>query len=107
MKKYVASILVLFILLMGVLSLDTNAQRPDYEKYGRIATGVIKEDYPGEEIRDYQYMGRKQLSNDQVLDSFQYKVSVNGKPVLATVQITHHLKNNRLVSLSVTEQPQQ
>ncbi len=107
MKKFVVSMAIIMLLSAGFLSIGTNAQRPDYEKYGRIATAVIKEDFPGEEVQDYKYMGRKQINDQQVLDSFQYKVNVNGKPVFMTVQITHDLKNDRLVSLSVTEQPQQ
>lgn len=107
MKKYFVAMVVLLILLLGILKVDISAQRPDYEKYGRIATAVIKEDFPGEAIQDYKYMGRKQIDDRQVLDSFQYKVSVNGKPVIMTVQITHDLKNDRLLSLTVTEQPQQ
>lgn len=105
MKKYLVSMLVLLILLMGIQSIDISAQRPDYEKYGRIATSVIKEDFPGEAVQDYKYLGRKQIDDRQVLDSFQYKVSVDGKPVILIVQITHDLKNNRLLSLAVTEQP--
>ncbi|WP_226087091.1 DUF3889 domain-containing protein [Mesobacillus sp. S13] len=107
MKKYFAAMAVLLILLLGFQRVDTYAQRPDYEKYGRIATAVIKEDFPGEAVQDYQYMGRKQIDDRQVLDSFQYKVSVNGKPVIMTVQVTHDLKSDRLLSLTVTEQHQQ
>jgi hypothetical protein len=86
---------------------DINAQRPDYEKYGKIATAVINEDFPDETVRNYKYMGRKQIDDHQVLDSFQYKVSVNKKPVIITVQVAHDVKNDRLLSLSVTEQLQQ
>ncbi|WP_079507806.1 DUF3889 domain-containing protein [Mesobacillus jeotgali] len=107
MKKYFIAISTLLILLMGILSIDISAQRPDYEKYGRIATAVIKEDFPAEEVMDYKYMGRKQIDDRQVLDSFQFKVNVSGKPVLMNVLITHDLKNNRLLNLSVAEQPQQ
>jgi hypothetical protein len=106
MKKYFAAMAILFILLLGILKVDVHAQ-PDYEKYGRIATVVIKEDFPGEAVLDYKYMGRKQIDDRQVLDSFQYKVSVHGKPVMMTVQVTHDLKNDRLLSLTVTEQHQQ
>lgn len=107
MKKYIASMAVLLFMLLGIQSINISAERPDYEKYGRIATAVIKEDFPGEAVQDYKYMGRKQVNDRQVLDSFQYKVSVDGKPVLVTVQITHDLKSNRLLSLTVTEQMQQ
>jgi hypothetical protein len=107
MKKLIAHVAALLILLLSLNGTYANAQRPDYEKYGRIATAVIKEDFPGEPVKDYQYMGRKQLSDGQVMDSFQYKLTDNGKPVLATVQITHDLKSNKLLNLTVTEQSQQ
>jgi hypothetical protein len=107
MKKYFFSMAVLLILLLGIQRVDIHAQRPDYEKYGRIATAVIKEEYPGEAVQDYKYKGRKQIDDRQVLDSFQYKVSVDGKPVIMTVQVAHDLKNERLLSLTVTEQHQQ
>ena len=107
MKKYFAPMIFALALLLSMNSLDVNAQRPDYEKYGRIAIAVIKEDFPGEAVQDYQYMGRKQLSDGQVVDSFQFKVTDNGKPVIASVHITHDLKNNKLLNLTVTEQAQQ
>ncbi|MCM3573427.1 YqzG/YhdC family protein [Mesobacillus subterraneus] len=107
MKKYVFSMAVLLILLLGIQRVDIHAQRPDYEKYGRIATAVIKEEYPGEAAQGYNYKGRKQIDDRQVLDSFQYKVRVDGKPVIMTVQVAHDLKNERLLSLTVTEQHQQ
>lgn len=107
MKKYFTPLFATMIILQSMNSLAVRAQSPDYEKYGRIAITVIKEDFPGEEVRDYQYMGRKQLSDGQVVDSFQFKVTADGKPLLASVQITHDLKNNRLLNLTVTEQAQQ
>lgn len=107
MKRYILTFVLLLILLLGIQRVDISAQNPDYEKYGQIATAVIKEDFPGEAVQDYKYMGRKQIDDRQVLDSFQYKVSANGKPVIMTVQIAHDLKSDRLLSLTVTEQPQQ
>lgn len=107
MKKYFFTIVLLLILLLGIQIVDSSAQNPEYEKYGRIATAVIKENFPGEAVQDYKYMGRKQIDDRQVLDSFQYKLSVNGKPVIMTVQVANDLKTDRLLSLIVTEQPQQ
>jgi hypothetical protein len=106
MKKYIFPFVTVVILLLSANVLGAMAQRPDYEKYGRIATAVIKEDFPGEAVKDYLYVGRKQKSNDEVVDSFQFKVTDNGKPVIATVHITHNLKNNKLLTLTVTEEPE-
>jgi hypothetical protein len=106
MKKYLLPMMAALIFLLSANVLAAIAQRPDYEKYGRIATAVIKEDFPGEPVQDYHYVGRKQKSEEEVVDSFQFKVTVDGKPILATVQITHNPKNNKLLSLTVTEEPQ-
>ncbi|MBT2684788.1 DUF3889 domain-containing protein [Bacillus sp. ISL-37] len=107
MKKYFFAITVFLILLMGIQRGDINAQTPAYEKYGKIATAVINEEFPDETVRNYKYMGRKQKDDRQVLDSFQYKVSDNRKTVIITVQVAHDVKSDRLLSLSVTEQLQQ
>lgn len=106
MKKLLIPIMGALIILLSANMLGAMAQPPDYEKYGRVAIAVIKEDHPGEEVKDYLYVGRKQKSDEEVVDSFQFKVNENGKPILATVQITHNLKNNKLLSLTVTEEPE-
>ncbi|WLR54023.1 DUF3889 domain-containing protein [Mesobacillus subterraneus] len=107
MNRYLFAITVSLILLMGIQRADTIAQSPDYEKYGNIATTVIRAEYPGKTVQNYKYMGRKQIDDRQVLDSFQYKVRVNKKTVIITVQVAHDVKNDRLLNLSVTEQLQQ
>lgn len=109
MKKYVATVAAVIILLVSfnILNFNVKAEGPDYEKYGRIALAVIKEDFPGEEVSDYKYLGRKQNSEDEVVDSFQFKLTEEGKPILATVQITHNLKNDKLLTLTVGIEAQQ
>ncbi|WNS76712.1 DUF3889 domain-containing protein [Bacillus sp. DTU_2020_1000418_1_SI_GHA_SEK_038] len=95
--------------MMFTVSLFLNAHnlafaQNDYEKYGRIATAVVKEDYPGEEVVDYQYAGRKKLSETDVMDSFIFEVKENNQLKKVTVNISHSLKNNRLLQLTVDEQ---
>ncbi|KAF0822042.1 DUF3889 domain-containing protein [Cytobacillus firmus] len=105
MKKYL-SILMLLCLLAGGGSLAGAVQQPDYEKYGRIAIAVVKEDYPGEEVVDYQYGGRKKISETEVTDTFTFTVKENGKPVTVLVNVTHNLKDNKVVSLTVERKEQ-
>lgn len=81
-------------------------QKPDYEKYGRIAIAVVKEDYPGEEVVDYQYGGRKKVTETDVTDTFTFTVKENGNPVTVLVMVTHNLKDNKAVSLSVERKTQ-
>ncbi|MCM3094320.1 MULTISPECIES: DUF3889 domain-containing protein [unclassified Cytobacillus] len=105
MKKFL-SMLMLTCLLAGGGSLAGAVQQPDYEKYGRIAIAVVKEDYPGEEVVDYQYGGRKKISETDVTDTFTFTVKENGKPVTVLVNVTHNLKDNKAVSLSVERKEQ-
>ncbi|RBP92401.1 uncharacterized protein DUF3889 [Cytobacillus firmus] len=105
MKKYL-SMFMLVCLLAGGGSFAGAVQKPDYEKYGRIAIAVVKEDYPGEEVVDYQYGGRKKVTETDVTDTFTFTVKEDGKPVTVLVRVTHNLKDNKAVSLSVERKTQ-
>ncbi|PLR77553.1 hypothetical protein CU633_10175 [Bacillus sp. V3-13] len=92
-------------LLYAAVPFHTAAQQqPDYEKYGRIATAVVKEDYPGAELKDYQYLGRKRISASDVSDSFRFQVTEQGKPKNVVVNVSHNLQNKKLLNLSVQEE---
>ncbi|RFU62021.1 DUF3889 domain-containing protein [Peribacillus glennii] len=100
MKKLLGILFaVVFLCQSGIVS----AQQPDYEKYGKIAISVVQGDYPGESVTDYQYMGRKNLGNGQVEDSFLFTVKENGKTVKPLVKVRHSVTNNKLLNLSVEE----
>ncbi|PAE25437.1 MULTISPECIES: DUF3889 domain-containing protein [Bacillaceae] len=105
MKKYL-SIFMLICLIAGGGSLAGAVQKPDYEKYGRIAVAVVKEDYPGEEVVDYQYGGRKKVTETDVTDTFTFTVKENGNPVNVLVMVTHNLKDNKAVSITVERKAQ-
>jgi uncharacterized protein YxeA len=90
---------VLFMFQTGAMA----AEKPDYEKYGQIAIMVVKTDFPGEEVTEYQYLGRKKLGNEQVEDSFLFTVNENGKKVDVTVRIRHSLANKKLLNLTVEQ----
>ncbi|WP_075980566.1 DUF3889 domain-containing protein [Bacillus massilinigeriensis] len=103
MKKNIFSMTMLISLLLSFHSMNTLAQKPDYEKYGRIAISVVKEDYPGQDIVEYQYMGRQKVSNSEVMDNFRFEVLENKKPKFVLVKIIHNLNNEKLLNLSVEE----
>ncbi|MBS4176495.1 DUF3889 domain-containing protein [Lederbergia citrea] len=103
MKKFLLLFLTIGLFLSVGNPILTKSQQPDYVKYGRIATAVVKEDYPGEEVVDYQYVGRQKLSNTVVMDSFSFQVKENNKPVTVIVKISHSLNNKKLLNLTVEE----
>jgi Protein of unknown function (DUF3889) len=104
MKKYFLSILLFGFLLSAFASPAALAvQKPDYEKFGRIATAVIKEDYPGEEVVDYQYQGRQALSENTAADLFEFQVKEGQKTKTVVVRVSHDTVNDKLISLSVEE----
>lgn len=101
MRKLIVLIGIFSMLFAGPL---TGFAQQDYEKYGRIATAVIREDYAGQELVEYQYEGRQQKSQDEVTDTFRFEVMENNRPIFVRVIITHNLRNNKLLNLSVTEE---
>jgi hypothetical protein len=78
-------------------------QGNNYEKYGRVAVAVVQADYPGDQVTDYQYEGRKVLEKGTVEDRFLFLVKEQGKEFNVRVKIKHSLSNNKLLNLSVEE----
>ncbi|GAA0327998.1 hypothetical protein GCM10008967_18100 [Bacillus carboniphilus] len=104
MKKLISILMLISLLLTGVVA-PASAQ-PDYQKYGRIALALVKEDYPGDPVKDYKYLGRKEGQNNQVTDSFEFKVTDQGKEKAVIVDIKHDLNNQKTLDISVREKNQ-
>ncbi|BCB02850.1 DUF3889 domain-containing protein [Bacillus sp. KH172YL63] len=100
MKKAIAIFLAVFFLLF---SGHANAEPTDYKKFGRIATAVIKEDYPGQPVKDYQYQGRRKMTENKVADSFEFTVQENNKDKKVTVIVVHNLDNEKTLNITVQE----
>ncbi|MBT2664987.1 DUF3889 domain-containing protein [Bacillus sp. ISL-4] len=103
MKKVIV-MLMGFFLIIQTGAISAQAQKPDYEKYGKIAITVLQADYPEVEINDYEYKGRKTVSKDLVEDNFRFLVDDKGQQFNVIVTVQHDLKNEKLLSLKVTEQ---
>jgi hypothetical protein len=102
MKKYYLSMMAIFLLFFSGM-VQVQAEKIDYEKYGKIAIAVVKADYPGEPVTDYQYIGREKLSETDVQDNFKFQLKEDGKPINVLVKVKHSIQNNKLLSLTVEE----
>ncbi|MGS2780321.1 DUF3889 domain-containing protein [Robertmurraya sp. GLU-23] len=104
MKKILVPIITL-LCIFGSLS-STYAEQPglDYKKFGRIATAVVTEDYPGQQVVEYKYVGREKLAENKVLDSFRFEVMVNGKEQFVTVKITHDNSAGKELTITLVEE---
>jgi hypothetical protein len=100
MRKWIIIFSAVLFLFGGQESM---AQKPDYEKFGRIATAVVKEDYTGDKLQDYKYEGRKTLSAGKVQDSFTFDVVKDGKEVNVQVVVVHNPEKPNELSISVDE----
>jgi hypothetical protein len=103
MRKYFVSILIMLFMSISFTNHGL-AQKPDYEKYSKIAIAVVQADFPGDPIRDYEYLGRKKISGTKVEDGFRFKVRENNKNFLVTVRVSHDLTNKKLLNLTVESQ---
>jgi hypothetical protein len=102
MKKYVFAVMAISLLFFSGL-VQVQAEKMDYQKYGNIAIAVVKADYPGEAVTEYEYVGREKLNETDVQDSFKFKVKENDKLVNVVVKVKHSIKNNKLLNLTVEE----
>lgn len=105
MKKVQLSLMA-FLLLSFFGMQNVQAEKIDYEKYGKIAIAVVKADYPGEPVTEYQYLGREKISETDVQDSFQFVVKEEGKTKKIVVKVKHSIQNNKLLSFTVEEMKQ-
>lgn len=102
MKKNVFAIMTICLLLFSGFA-QVQAEKIDYEKYGKIAIAVVKTDYTGEPVTDYEYLGREKINETDVQDSFKFKVKEDGKEVNVVVKVKHSVQNNKLLTLTVEE----
>ncbi|MFE5430491.1 DUF3889 domain-containing protein [Peribacillus simplex] len=103
MKKVIVMLMGIFLIIQAG-AISGQAQKPDYEKYGKIAIAVVQADYPEVKINDYEYKGRKTVSKNLVEDDFRFLVDDKGQKFNVIVTVQHDLKNEKLLSLKVTEQ---
>ncbi|CAH0192246.1 hypothetical protein SRABI96_01701 [Peribacillus sp. Bi96] len=103
MKKVIMMLMGIFLIIQAG-SISAQAQKPDYEKYGKIAIAVVQADYPEVEISDYEYNGRKTIAKNFVQDDFRFLVKEKGKEFNVIVTVQHDLTNEKLLNLKVTEQ---
>jgi hypothetical protein len=101
-KKRLMLVLGIWMLMFFSFN-QVQAEKIDYEKYGSIAIAVVKADYPGDPVTDYQFLGREKLSETEVLDSFKFQVKENGKTINVVVKVKHSVQNNKLLTLTVEE----
>ncbi|MEK3989071.1 DUF3889 domain-containing protein [Robertmurraya sp. FSL R5-0851] len=103
MKKILITIMTI-LCVFGSLS-STHAEQPglDYKKFGKIATAIVTEDYPGQQVVEYKYVGRERLAENKVVDSFQYEVMVNGQKKIVTVKITHDNSVGKELTIALEE----
>jgi hypothetical protein len=105
MKKTIVSILLIAFFL-GSFTNSGHAQKPDYEKYGRIAMAVVQADFPGAPIREYEYLGRKNIDTSKAEDGFRFKVQENNQNFFVIIKVNHDLTNKKLINLTVESQKQ-
>lgn len=103
MTKKLLTLIVTLLFTLTFLAPSIYAQEVSYEKFGRLATLIVKEDYPEEDVVDFEYLGREQLKDAQVVDTFQFEVMKKEVPHIVLVKIVHDPANNREFTLTIEE----
>lgn len=101
MKKTFFHILWIVLLLFSHPAVRAESNR-DYQKYGRIALTMVKEQYPDRDI-EYQYLGRRSIDESKVVDTFRFEVLKGRKQVFVHVRVLHDEKNDKHLSMLLEE----
>jgi len=105
MKKWVLGLLSVLLLLSTAVSV-AQAEKPDYEKWGKIAIQLVKENYPEAEVSEYQYQGREEISETEAKDTFQFTAKQDDKSLEIYVALTFNPQTEQLKSVNIEEKKQ-
>ncbi|WP_246939026.1 DUF3889 domain-containing protein [Bacillus pinisoli] len=109
MNKKIAFPLITLAFLIGLSSSyffqDSMgiAQQPDYAKWSKMAVNVMNENYAEQDVSDFKYEGRKQISDTKSEDSFLFEVTSGDKKFNVRVVVTFNPKTDTLQSLQLSE----
>jgi putative cell wall-binding protein len=106
MNKKMLSLLIccLFhITAWQAVNAQQQQQQPDYEKWGRIAVAVVKENYPDSEIIDYKHLGQQNVSVTQSKHTFTIEVKHRNQTFNVKVVVTYNPRTDRLISVGMEE----
>lgn len=105
MKKWVLGLLSVLLLLSTVVSV-AQAENSDYEKWGKIAIQLVKENYPEAEVSEYQYQGREEISATEAKDTFHFTAKQDNKSLEIYVALTFNPQTKQLKSVNIEEKNQ-
>lgn len=105
MKKWVLGLLSVLLLLSTVVSV-AQAEKPEYEKWGKIAIQLVKENYPEAEVSEYQYQGREEISKTEAKDTFHFTAKQDNKSLDIYVALTFNPQTEQLKSVNIEEKKQ-
>ncbi|WP_088036356.1 DUF3889 domain-containing protein [Evansella clarkii] len=80
MKKNILWALALLILVSVVVPANfAQAQDPEYAKWGKLAIERMMEEYPGEDVKDYDYQGKVLISDVREQFNFLFTLEDGSK----------------------------
>lgn len=91
------------IFALAQLGSTAYAQPEDYKKWSRIAVDVVKLNYPDAQVSDYDYKGRKEISDTQAQDTFELQVKEENRTKNVNVYVTFNPKTNSVITVSLEE----
>ncbi|MGE6630802.1 YqzG/YhdC family protein [Bacillus sp. NPDC077027] len=79
---------------------NATAEQP-VEKWGRIAYTAFQDEYEGAKLKDYHYIGRTKVNEEQTKDVFRVTIDRGSKPFAAHAEIYFHPVTGHLISINV------
>nr|WP_275695692.1 DUF3889 domain-containing protein [Fredinandcohnia sp. SECRCQ15] len=99
--QFIQCLCMLLVMMSGGMLINAEQLPSDYEKWGKIAVDVAKLNYPDSNISDYQYQGRKVISETEARDTFDLKVQEKNRSFTARVIVSFNPKTESLISVNI------
>ncbi|MBP1934325.1 DUF3889 domain-containing protein [Ammoniphilus resinae] len=99
-RTFLTCLLLIFVFTQSIYAQE---QEPDYAKWGEAAIAEVKKQYPESQETDYEYLGRKRVSQTESQDTFEFRVTTGGQKKLVRAYVSFHPQTNKLVRVRLTE----
>ncbi|MBG9916486.1 YqzG/YhdC family protein [Bacillus sonorensis] len=103
MKKCSYPLFFSLIVLTSLMGHSHPAEggRHSVDRWERIAWSALEEKYQDAQLKDYEYIGRTRVNDEQIKDVFRVTVNQDGKTFPVHAEVYFHPVTNIIISVHI------
>lgn len=103
MKKLLCAVFFSIVFIASFTAKGHHAieEHDSVERWERIAWSALEEKYKGASLKDYEYIGRTEINDEETKDVFRVTVNQKGKSFPAHAEVYFHPVTNAIISVQI------